>query len=100
MISVSKKASVFLWPSHRKRGQGLGAYCIIAVHIFSPMMFSIRYLTKSFACYEKNASGNVICLRRLLHVNAYVIDKCQHTDKQCGPRSDCSTSTLFATETF
>ena len=26
----------------------------------------------------------------LLHVNAYVKDKFQHTDKQCGSRSDCS----------
>ena len=25
-----------------------------------------------------------------MHVNAYAKDKFLHTDKQCGPRSDCS----------
>ena len=33
----------------------------------------------------KNTSDIVVCLSPLLHVNAYVEDLFQNTDKECGP---------------
>ena len=39
---------------------------------------------------RKTASENVVCLCRLLNILANFSNLFLHTDKQCGPRSDCS----------
>ena len=39
---------------------------------------------------RKPASGNVVCLCRLLNFLANFSNLCLHTGKQCGPWSDCS----------
>ena len=39
---------------------------------------------------RKPASENVVCLCRLLNILANFSNLFLHTDKQCGPRSDCS----------
>ena len=49
---------------------------------------------------RKPASENVVCLCRLLNILANFSNLFLHTGKQCGPRSDCSGSTLFAEMTF
>ena len=51
---------------------------------------------------QKNRSKNIVCWYCLLQINGFVKDSYRHTDKQCGPRSDCSwsVSTLFATKIF
>ena len=45
---------------------------------------------------RKTASENVVCLCRLLNILADFSNLFLRTGKQCGPRSYCSGSTLFA----